>query len=71
MAHQYFTLGSELYFFCAPDKESLIEFPLQGLDRLADGRLRDEKLLGCFREIQRGSNVVKNLVQFIIYIYHY
>ena len=62
VAHQYFTLGSELYFFRAPNKECLIKLPLQSLDRLADGRLGDEKLLGCLGKIQCGSNVIKNLI---------
>ena len=40
------------------------------MDWLTAG-LRDEKLFGCFRKVQRGGNVVKDFIQLIIYIYHY
>ena len=40
----------KLYFFCAADEKSLVQFLLQYLDRLADRRLGDEKLLGCLGE---------------------
>ena len=46
MAEQDLTFRGELDFFGASDKECLIQFPLQCLDRLAYSRLRNKKLLG-------------------------
>ena len=44
MAHEDLTLRCELDFLRAPDKERLVQFPLQRLNGLAYGGLGYEKL---------------------------
>ena len=70
MAQKYLPLWREPDFFCAPDKERLIQLLLKRLDGLAHRGLGDKELFGSFGEAQSRCYIIKYFVKFIIDIHY-
>jgi len=62
MFQKDFPFGGKLYFFGAADKKSLVQLFFQNFDRLADCRLGDKELLGCFLKAERYCHMLKDFV---------